>query len=222
MTPEQKFKESGLLEDYLVIPFGRRSYWSVFYKTPPSLRSGQWKLWTKHTKAKFPVQYFMREFVWDEIKYLWRRVKDVKYYLINRFWRRTHILDLGNVGQYQDCDYKIEKSLEVLFLDFYQNEYLDGYVNWEVESVLNSRIKEIYNFFTEIRPRKQREIDGLEEELYGFSKSNDLDDILDIINNQSPDRMSKNTQLFELEDELDKEHTKYLQMIVEIRKSLWT
>lgn len=222
MTPEQKFKESRAIEDYLLIPFNRRSYWSVFYKTPPSLRSGQWKVWCKYIKSKFWFQYFWREFVWDEIKYLWRRVKDVKYYLINRFWRRTHILDLGNVGQYQDLDFKVERALEVLFLDFYQNEYLDGYVNWEGEFKPNAKIKEIHNFFTEIRPRKQLEIAKLEDELYGFSKSGDLDDILDIINNQSPERMSKNTQLFELEDQLDKEHTKYLQMTVEIRKSLWT
>lgn len=94
---------------------------------PYALPWGEWDKWKEKTKAEKPVAYFLTE---TAPKYADRFVDvltspyyDVRYYVRNRFYRKSHILRTDcKPGDYMDTDAKILSALANAIIDHVEIE----------------------------------------------------------------------------------------------------
>lgn len=96
-------------------------------KKPCALGLGEWKKWEDNTKDKYPVGYFLTETVPDFLDDVWKAITDpyynTRYYVRNRFIRKTHVLRTDcKPGQYMDTDGRIESALANAVIDFVEIE----------------------------------------------------------------------------------------------------
>ena len=94
---------------------------------PYALPWGEWKQWEEKTKAEQPWAYFLTESVPKAVDRVISAIVspyyDVKYYVRNRFIRRSHVLRTDcKPGQYMDTDEKIITGLVNAVIDYVEIE----------------------------------------------------------------------------------------------------
>ncbi len=209
----------GTLDDFLNRPLKARYYFGIFYKTPVSLVWGEWKKWEMFLVVNHPIQYFVREVLWDGIRFFFKRV-DRRYYTLKcRFWRKYHLLNLGPYYHWIDASHKVELALEKILIDFVEQENPFEVCVWDEMKEQKKVIQDAYDWFKFLRPIKQKEYDNLLSKLYGSESK--FDEIMSG-REETPEETAEKDKLWQMEEEIFKENTKWYQKIVEIRGYLWT
>lgn len=94
---------------------------------PTALEWGEWDNWNEATKAAHPIGWFMTETVPSAFDWLEKHtigyVYEIRYYMRNRFIRKTHYLRTGlDVGAYHDLDTRIMHGLMEGIVDYVEIE----------------------------------------------------------------------------------------------------
>ena len=94
---------------------------------PLALEWGKWDEWNEQTQKEKPIGFFLTEtipdFINDIAHYIPTPIADTRYYIRNRFIRKTHVLPTGlKVGAYHDLDERILHGLMTALVDFVEIE----------------------------------------------------------------------------------------------------
>lgn len=202
------------LENYLSLPRANK-YCGPFYRIPCRMLMGEWSKFDKYIKARHPIQYFFRDTMPGELSFIRHRVKAAYWYV--RHWIQEDNKVKFGPPNYYDSDSRIEMCLEKIFMDFYNIEYLQGYVNWDSEPAIKAEILEIHKYFTEEKPSRDKKLDDLDHELYGGNE-----DWIERLNSRSPEHLVKCRVGWDMENDNSKRHDEILIKLMKIRRSLWT
>lgn len=202
-------KDISTLQDYLV---SNERYCGPFYRVPNSLLVGEWLKFDKYIQANHPIQYFFRDTIVNKFHLVRNNIGRVYWYL--KHWiREDNKVKLGPPAYY-DSDSRIELCLEKIFMDFYNIEFLQGYVNWDAEPAIKAEILEIHKYFTQEKLERDKKLEDSDNELYGdWEKS---------LNNGNPEHFTKFQVGWDIEDDNNKRHDEILMRVVKLRRSLWT
>jgi len=204
-------------DDYLALPKQERVKWGLFYISPSGMSREDWDKWDHYVSVRFPCQSFLRRELWSEVGYFWRKLKHSWYYLRCLIWHRYHIIKIDTDPTWKDADYKIEKALEKLLIDFVEGEKPFERIVWDTDTHREPEkiIKQVYDFFTYVVPQKQKEIDDLFDSMsLGF----------DMISGKetTDEERAKIHKIHELENKLNDAKTEAYISIILIRGFLWT
>jgi hypothetical protein len=94
---------------------------------PYALEWGGWDKWDKDLKNSRPYTYFFTEqlpdFINDVAHYIPTPISNIRYYIHNRFIRKTHVLPTGfKAGEYYDLSERILHGLMQSLVDFVEIE----------------------------------------------------------------------------------------------------
>jgi hypothetical protein len=145
-------------EAYFALPLSERT-WKGLYKVPYSLPSEMfspeekgWNTFYEQIKKQFPIQYFFRQWLFSLDNplilfykcYISWSLRDFKFAIKNFIkpccprWRK--VLPRH---QYKDITQIIPESYFALILDFYYEEVLDGFVDWDADETHRKFKKEL-------------------------------------------------------------------------------
>jgi hypothetical protein len=128
----------------------RSRYWSCskfadWVRGTPSLKVGsssEWNEWTKTSKAKHPIRYWIAEellsYIQNAVNYVPDKLHDVKYYINNRWVTRTHALtahprDIAP-GDWRDVGSRFIPCLFNELQDFVEIELAWSHIAWDDEA----------------------------------------------------------------------------------------
>ncbi len=211
-------EDMDTVEKFLKLPEARRFKWGVFYREPYALEMGEWRKWRDYLKTNFPVQYFFRETIGGELRFLRVRWREFVYYWKCLFWRRYHVLKLRDDPRYNNPSAELLQAFEKILERFYQE---DPYWNSdERDQAAKKVIERAYNWFKQDKKAKEKVISDLLHELYGCEEGGD---ILSCFNREdTPERIEKRARLSLLETLLEDEETNILIDLIKYRDYLWT
>lgn len=150
----------------------------------------------------------------------------------NKWWslrnyltgKRYDIVKLGISNHFRDCDFRLEKALEVLFLEFIQKEKPFERVDydWCDESRANKEILlEILNFFIKERAEWEAKIENLNNLRYGIQNKR-AGEWLYKINNPTEEENKLLLESMKLEEDFEARKTEIYKKLIDVRGSLWT
>ena len=214
------------VEDYFKLPKKEREMWGI-YRMPLALpwnllddTQDGWEQWKVESCKQYPIQGFIRErfFSFENPVYTFyytakRHINDC-YYNIKRFINPCckRFRNAYPRHAYQDISYTIPKVNFALVLDFWHDEVIDGFVDWEA----NEAHKEFYTWlknavhYIEVeRINIQNEIDREHSKAYENRKLKlSYEELYGKVN--------------ELEKLLERKDTEFLVEIVKRREWFWT
>lgn len=157
--------------------------------------------------------------------YQFLRWLDRKYWAAKNYLtgKRYDIVKLGISNNFIDCDFRLEKALEVLFLEFIQKELPFERANFESDEESRQTKKdllEILNFFKVERAGWVRKIENLNNLLH--EKRDKTKDWLWSINNPTEEETKLLRESMKLEEEFENRKTEIYKKIIDVRRSLWT
>lgn len=87
----------------------------------------EWDTWNTNTRKNYPVKWFLTEtvpqFIDDVYEAITSPYYDTRYYIRNRFIRKTHVLRTDcPVGTYQDTDERLLSAMANAVIDFVEIE----------------------------------------------------------------------------------------------------
>lgn len=99
------------------------------YKKPTALTSTGWSEWEQETRKRYPIQFFFRETVVDEL-YVWqRRLRDIKWWVFHRFHpkHRYHVIKPRTLTPgYADPDIQMVHACFDLLSQYVEKRVIDG------------------------------------------------------------------------------------------------
>jgi hypothetical protein len=221
------------VEQYFELPKKDREY-KGFYCLPFALPSKlfrnhnnekTWEDFFEQIKAQYPIQYFFRQylpslnnpFVYNYYKYIGWKLRDFKYacklFFNPLFPRWRKILPRH---KYSDVSELVVESNFSLILDFYYEEVVDGFVDWEANTKHKKFLKEI-----------KEAVHWIESERH--QKNNVSDKILTkVTNNPKYDKKGKflyketYQEHNDLEQEIFNKNTKIINWFVKNRQMFWS
>lgn len=150
----------------------------------------------------------------------------IYYYILNRFIHKSHLVILSNKGKFRDVHYKIEEALEVLFFEFWKNDYAIADWNWN-DSVKDAHkiIKEIHHYFTVEQHELQKQYDISMDrwsDKRGFKSGSGKDWLENINKPMTSEEKILLNKTTEAENAIYARRTEILTKIINIRGSLWS
>lgn len=140
------------VEDYFALPKSERE-WYGFYKLPFALpwelipnkpNEKGWDAFHKQISKEYPIQYFFRRWClssdnpiyWATKCYLWWPLRDF-YYAARRWCKPLHSRWRAVLPRHEYCDISelIVRSSYALIQDFYWEEVVDGFVDWDADPI---------------------------------------------------------------------------------------
>lgn len=128
----------------------RSNYWSCssfadwLRGTPKggAKTAGDWRRWTKESKLKHPIRYWIAEEGLDAVQnFLWwpvDKIYDLKYYINNRWVSRTHSLTAHprdiKPGTWCDVGYRFLPCLFNELVDYVEKELAWWHIAWDDEA----------------------------------------------------------------------------------------
>lgn len=217
-TPKQS--EQKIIKDsdyYINLP----PKLGLFYHTPLSLPTGEWKKWADKVSKKWPFQYLIREISKNIYKFCYFWTKNKFNYYKCKLFTPFNIIKLRSLPPtYNDTDIILESALEQLFIDYIEIEKPFEVLSFdenEDSKKLKEKLLKIYNYFKIDRPLLEKELNKLDRELFSHNKG-------DIFNMLDPDARTSNifNDINKLEQQIWLENTKIYAEIILIRSNLWT
>ena len=159
------------------------------------------------------------EFYWF-FRARWRQVKRAIRYIKCALFSRHNVIKLDIPPTWCDRSHLLLLAMEKLVVDYIEEEKPFELINWDSDEghrTAAEKMRDVYDFIKNRRPKQQAEIDKLSDELYGSVKGENL--LESLKKSRDPE---KTKYLWDLEDKLEKEQQEILHKIVDVRNYLWT
>lgn len=133
--------------------YTRKSYWSTskfadWVRGTQKLYAGtskEWSVWRKQAKQAHPIRFWIVEeffdYVQDTVNYPFDRLKDIRYYINNRWISRAHACTAHpkdiKPGEWQDVGNRFLPCLFNELVDFVEIEQAWSYVRWNKNELKN-------------------------------------------------------------------------------------
>lgn len=221
---KSKYVKVNSVEDYFSLPKSEREY-RGFYKKPYALEwdffTGEkgWTAFYKEIKKQYPIQWFFREWMFSLDNPIYRvfytlrhKYWDIKYAIKNFLkpvyprWRKT-----VPRHKYADGVYLIIESNFNLILDFYYNDIIGGYVDWESDEDHKTFLKEVKDAVRWIEVERQELNDICDREL-----------TLALNNKEEKDYNKRYKTHDEIEKQIFDKETSIINWMVAKRSFFWT
>lgn len=214
------------VNEYFSLPKKEREVFG-FYKKPYALpwnlfndEDSGWETFYKEIKKQYPVQWIFREWLFSSknpvyfmfskyIKWPYFELKSKIRLLMNPIyprWRKTI-----SRCEYADLQYVIVESNLNIILDFYHEEVVDGYVDWESDDVHKKFYDELISNVKWIEVDRQKWIEEKDNELMLASK-----------NRKEKDFHKKYEQYEKYEQLIFDKESQILKWMIDNRKFFWT
>lgn len=205
----------------------REHKWKIV--SPIALSWEGWDMWKEQLRREFPVRNFIRVRVRDFFRKIFkykigRRLHDLKWAFIHRYVPRHqyNVLRPATLkpGYYDPCDRILHACMEELRTYFEQGAVDIDWESDEGHSKIHAEMKEIYNWWVNIRPNQEELLEkehpyvSLPSFGYGFNARH-ADEPLVIEWRRVMDIHRK------AEDEWINTEQEMLIRLMKIRKSLW-
>lgn len=161
------------------------------------------------------------EFIQDNISY---RFRDFKYFILHRTTLKFHSFKSSLKPGYHDCSQQILYFNMDLFKRFYEEEVVDGIVDWDSDPEhieAKKKMDSIYTWWS-IYEFKQEELQILYSQWGNLCKGSVENSCYNfkIINNEQFELIDK--KIKELEKRIYDEEQDHLLKLISIRAFLWT
>lgn len=195
-----------------------------FKDKPTALPYGEWRIWHKNHKAKYPIRYFLFETIpdfFDDIYRYWRN--EIKYPLLYRYHPRYkfHIIKTQLSPGYYDPDIRMMESMFALLCEFVEYMEETNAVDWDSDEPHQkawNEMKILYNWW---HKRKTREEDFDKKVPYPKTK---FEDVLDPDKQEQVEVKTWNeiAVLHNKQDEIwVEEDSEMMKRLIDIRQFLW-
>jgi len=210
------------VEEYFALPRQEREYMGWYLKpfALPWEGFGQqqeqgWRAWSKRIRQEYPVQGFVREWLFDKdnpvysffvvrkmkLEFTWSAIKLFCNPALKR-WRAS-----APRHKWRDISTLVVDSNFALVLDFWYDEVLDGWINWEANEQhkeFHTWIKKAVYYIEQERPALEKQIEVSYANLKGTTYEERYGTI---------DKIQK---------DIDSRDTILLKDIIDNRKFFWT
>ncbi len=219
------------VEEYFNLPLSERE-WHGFYRKPRSLPIEWlspdligWNAFHEEISKQYPIQYFFREYltstdnpvVFCFKKWLSWPLRDFKYavklFFKPRFPRWRKVLPRH---KYSDMTQTVVEANFAMLLDFYYEEVVDGFVNWESDDVHKTffdKLKEHVNWIE----KERKEQDTLMSEALSSASQNKV-----YTAEKRLDYHKTYEEYNRLEQQIKDKETEILQWMINNRDFFWT
>ena len=214
------------VDEYFLLPKTKREY-KGFYKVPYGLPVdwdnssllGGWNEFYKRIQAEYPIQYFFREWLPsldNPIVFWWHKfivwpLRDfnwaTKNFIKPCFPRWRKVLPRH---KYSDITYVLPKSIFALICDFYHEEVVDGFVDWESDEIHKKFYQEIILAVDWIEKERKVLDEQLQEHLSTATKNRHLD------------YEERYKEYRKLEQQIKDKETEILKWSIDNREFFWT
>lgn len=208
-------------EEYFALPVEQREK-NGFYLSPVALKvnfssktSGEWcsewDVFRKEIRKRYPIQWFFREWfpsydnpIYALYRHICWKYKDIKFAIKNFIkpsfprWRKTLPRH-----KFSDLTWLVIESNLNLLLDFWHEEVVDGFVNWQSDESHKKFYKELKSYVNWIEKTREDLIKKANKTLLSSSKN-------------------KYKKYEEIEEQIDEKEKEIVKWMVDNKTFLWT
>jgi hypothetical protein len=183
-----------------------------------------WTFFYTKIKKQYPVQWFFRHWLFSYDNPVYVFFKKWSYMLFDLKWKFKNYLKPNyprwrsslKRHEYKDICNLIEDSNFNLILDFYYEEVVDGWVDWQADEVHKKfyvELLENIRWIEEEKPRKEKEYD----KALSYATENHIID-----NEGKLDYTATYKHVHAIEDSIKNKTTEILKWLCENRHFFWT